>query len=58
MPVQVNEMVIRASVGDTVDTRNVTSSLKTPPDDDEAKQTMISECVAQVLEILRRENIR
>lgn len=58
MPVQVNEMVIRASVGDSIDTRSVTSSVKTPPEDDEAKQNMITECVQQVLDILRREQIR
>jgi hypothetical protein len=58
MPVQVNEIIFRASVGEGGN--NSTSAPAVPkkdgaPDD---KDAIIAECVEQVLEIIRKENKR
>ncbi len=59
MPVIIRELVIRATVNDTlVNTTNDESSSGTITKNEQEREALIKECVEQVLEILdkRKEN--
>ena len=54
MPVQVNEIIIKASVSEGGDTQQKPAS-GGAASDPSAKDAIIAECVEQVLDILRKE---
>ena len=54
MAVQVNEIIIRATVNEGGDAHHAHETKKKSSDNPE-KEALVSECVEQVLDILRKE---
>jgi hypothetical protein len=54
MPVQVNEIIIRATVSEGADTQQGGAKAGAS-DDPNGKDAIVAECVEQVLDILKKE---
>lgn len=58
MPVEIMELIVRAHVQDPASGSSSSGSDESNSDAAAQKQTLVEECVEQVLEILRRRNER
>lgn len=58
MPVQINEMVIRANILETGDTTNAAPVKPSPGSGDVGKAEIVKECVEIIMEMLNNKNQR
>lgn len=58
MPVQINEMVIRANILETGDTGNATPAKPSSGSNDAGKADIVKECVEIIMEMLNNKNQR
>jgi len=58
MPVQINEMVIRANIMETGDAGNATSVKPSSGSGDAGKAEIVKECVELIMEMLNSKNQR
>lgn len=58
MPVEIRELVIRATAVDSDEERELSEDLSSRSTSSESRDRLVEECVRQVLEILRRREER